>query len=450
MVFERRLDVTGGGVAGRLAQLVAAVAGAPLPLALRAWDGSTAVAPGLPAGGPTLVARSPRALRHSVWRPGEMGLARAYVTGAIDVDGDFKAALRTCWRFAHDVRRSGRPRWSAVAAVPGAVAWLGAAGGLGLPPGRPREEARLRGRRHSRHRDRAAISHHYDLGNDFYELLLDGTMAYSCGYWTSDEPAYGPADAQRDKLDLICRQLGLTEGMRLLDVGCGWGSLLLHAAEHHGVHATGVTLSARQAEFVRAAAARRGLADRITVHTADYRQVNGRFDAVASVEMGEHVGEANYPAYCRVLHDALLPGGRLLLQQLSHGETDADGGAFMRAYIAPDMTMRPLHRTLGHMERAGFEVRHVIPLREHYVRTIDAWSQRLDEVWDEVVHRYGARRARIWRLYLAGSSLAFEDNRMGVHQITAVRPRPDTLDAPEQPCAAVSPATTRTPRGDVR
>lgn len=423
--------VAADGIAARLARTVRTAFGVPFPLALRAWDGSTTAVSDSAPGAPTVVLRSPRAFRHVVWCPSELGLARAYVTGAIDIDGDFRDALRTCLRFARVIRDAGPPgagQW------PVLLALLVRLGGVGLPPGAPIEEARIAGRPHSRRRDHAAIAHHYDLGNDFYELLLDPTMAYSCGYWMSSDESYGLADAQRDKLELICRRLGLAEGMRLLDVGCGWGSLLTHAAEQHGVRASGVTLSAQQADYVRESVRRRDLADRVDVRAVDYRDVRGDFDAVASVEMGEHVGEAAYPDYCRVLHDALRPGGRLLLQQMSHDDGGPGGGAFIAAYIAPDLAMRPLHRTIGHLERAGFEIRHVVSMREHYVRTIDAWARGLDTAWDEVVYRYGARRARIWRLYLAGGALAFEDNRMSVHQILAVRPNPNGtsgLCAPE-------------------
>jgi cyclopropane-fatty-acyl-phospholipid synthase len=292
-----------------------------------------------------------------------------------------------------------------------------------LPPRPPAQEARPAGRLHTLGRDRAAISHHYDLGNDFYELILDEHMAYSCAVWTDDGMTL--TEAQHAKLDLVCRKLGLTPGARLLDVGCGWGSLSLHAAREYGAKVTGVTISAEQHAFVTRRAAEQGLDDLVTIRLQDYRDIgrdgaDGPYDAVSSIEMGEHVGEENYPTYARVLHRNLRPDGRLVLQQMSRGRTAPGGGAFIESYIAPDMTMRPLHGTLGHLAGAGFEIRDVDAMREHYVKTIDAWAGTLEDRWAEVVAAVGVGWARVWRLYLAGGSLAFEENRMGVDQIVAV------------------------------
>ncbi len=214
-------------------------------------------------------------------------------------------------------------------------------------------------------------------------------MAYSCGYWTGDGADYGSADAQRDKLELICRKLGLEPGARLLDIGCGWGSLTLYAAERHGVHVTAVTLAAEQAAYVRQQVAERGLDDLVEVLNIDYRDVPGRpgtrgaYDAVSTVEMGEHVGDAEYPAFTAILHDALRPRGRALVQQMSRGANAPGGGAFIESYIAPDMHMRPVGETVSLLEGAGFEVRDVESLREHYVLTVEAWRRTLEERWAE-------------------------------------------------------------------
>ena len=412
-------ETTTKGTAGRVAALSRTLFGADLPVGLRVWDGSSAG----PQDGPVLVLRTPRAVRYLVRSPGEMGLSRAYVTGEIDVEGDLRQALRACFDYARTVRGKGVRNPGVLRSLLSLGVRLGA---LGLPPKPPAEEAGLTGRAHTPLRDRAAIAHHYDLGNEFYRTILDETMTYSCGLWTSDAPEYRPEDAQRDKLDLICRKLDLRPGSRLLDVGCGWGSLVVHAAERHAARTTGITNSSRQHEHITARLAERGLANEVEVRLQDYRQGAGdSYDAVSSVEMGEHVGAENYPEYCAMLHRSLRPGGRLLLQQMSRGRARPGGGAFIESYIAPDMTMRPLPQTLAHLEKAGFEIRDVLSLREHYVSTIDAWSERLETSWEEIVHRFGARRARIWRLYLAGASLAFEGNRMSVHQILAVRTRPD-------------------------
>ncbi|GAA4554342.1 cyclopropane-fatty-acyl-phospholipid synthase family protein [Amycolatopsis samaneae] len=402
------------GVAGILAGLAERYLGAALPVGLVAWDGSTAG----PLDGPRVVVRHRRALRRLLWDPSELGLARAFVAGDLDVDGDPTDGLRCCWALVRD-GRAGRPRLT-VADRLAAVKIAARLRVLGPRPRPPAEEARTRGRLHSLARDRSVIAYHYDLGNDFYEAILDPTMAYSCAYFhTPDQPL---AEAQRAKLDLICRKLDLRPGQRLLDVGCGWGSLILHAAEHYGVHATGVTLSQEQARLVRERASERGLTDRVDVQWCDYRELSGTpFDAVASIEMGEHVGAADYPRYAGILHRMLRPGGRLLLQQMSRAHVAPGGGAFISAYIAPDMTMSPVGTTLGHLERAGFEIRDVHALREHYVHTVRAWERTLAERVERVTAIAGAAQVRIWRLYFAGGALAFEENRMGVNQILATR-----------------------------
>ncbi|RZQ63221.1 SAM-dependent methyltransferase [Amycolatopsis suaedae] len=393
--------------AERIAGFLTDLLDAPPPVGIRAWDDSVAGPPG-----PTVVVTR-RALRRLLYAPGELGLARAYVTGDLDVEGDLTDGLRRVWALARSagVPRLGPREW---ARATGLAVRLGV---VGPPPRAPEEEARLSGRLHSRGRDSSAISHHYDLGNAFYQLLLDESMAYSCAYWTGDVDL---ERAQHDKLELICRDLRLRPGMRLLDVGCGWGSLLVHAAKHHGVHAAGVTLSAEQAQHVRSRVSTLDLDDRVGVRRQDYRELAGEpFDAVASIEMGEHVGEANYPVYAATLRRMLAPGGRLVLQQMSRGAVAPGGGAFIERYIAPDMTMRPLSATLGHLERAGFEIREVRALREHYVRTVRAWAETLERRWDDAVGLIGERGARVWRLYLAGGALAFEEGRMGVDQIVA-------------------------------
>jgi cyclopropane-fatty-acyl-phospholipid synthase len=412
------------GLARELNDLFGELFGGPLPIRIRAWDGSETG----PAGAPALVLRSPRALRRLLWHPGELGLAQAYVTGELDVEGDLARGLRMVWAAARerglseqgggsDVRRLARlaPRALRAVARTGAI-------GAPLPP--PDSQARLRGRLHSGRRDQAAIAHHYDLSNDFYALVLDPRMAYSCAYWTSGDPDYTLPDAQADKLDLVCRKLSLRPGQRLLDVGCGWGSLSIHAAREYGVQVTGITLSRQQADFVQARVRELGLQDRVEIRLQDYRELDGPgYDAVASLEMGEHVGQANYPLYAGTLQRMVLPGGRVLVQQMSRGSVAPGGGAFIEAYIAPDMYMRPVGETVAFLERAGLECRDVHALREHYVRTVQAWYDTFERRWDEAVDLVGEEMARVWRLYLVGGGLAFEEGRMGVDQILLVRPR---------------------------
>ncbi|MEV7691482.1 class I SAM-dependent methyltransferase [Streptomyces bungoensis] len=423
------LPATRTGAAHRLAALAADVLGGPLPVRLRAWDGSETG----PAGAPVVVLRSRRALRRLLWQPGELGLAQAYVTGELDVEGDLGAGLRTMWAAARE--RGPRPPRLTPADRARALATAVRLGVVGPRPPAPASQARLRGGLHSRARDRAAISHHYDLSNEFYALLLDETMAYSCGYWAGEDPGSTPADAQRAKLELICRKLGLQPGARLLDIGCGWGALTVHAAERHGALVTAVTLAREQAAYVRERVRERGLTDRVEVVCQDYRDIAaGGFDAVSAIEMGEHVGDAEYPAFAAALHRHVRPCGRVLVQQMSRGRSAPGGGPFIEAYIAPDMHMRPLGETTGLLEAAGLEVRHTESLREHYVRTIAAWHGTLETRWADFTALAGEETARVWRLYLAGGALAFEEGRMGVDQILCVRPGPDG--------AAGMPATT--------
>ncbi|MER7674018.1 cyclopropane-fatty-acyl-phospholipid synthase family protein [Kitasatospora sp. NPDC096128] len=413
--------------ATRLTDLLTDLLAGPLPFRIKAWDGSTAG----PDGAPTVVLRNRRALRRLLWQPGELGLADAWISGDLDVEGDLAPALS-------QVRRAlaGRgPVRPGVRDWPGLLAAAARLGVLGPRPQPPGGRARVGGTLHSRARDRAVISHHYDLSNGFYALLLGPAMAYSCAYWTPEDDSL--QSAQEAKFDLICRKLALTPGSRLLDVGCGWGALALHAARHFGAQVTAVTLSKRQHAFATAAVDTAGLTDQVRVLLRDYREIaDGPFDAVSCVEMGEHVGDRQYPAFARRLHSLLRPEGRLLVQQMSRGTTAPGGGAFIEMYIAPDMHMRPVGDTVALLETAGLEVRNVEALREHYARTIDAWHERLDEHRAELTALVGEPTVRLWQLYLAGSSLAFAERRMGVDQILAVRPTTDgTSGAPATPAS---------------
>ena len=417
----------GTGAAGRVVRAAGAFLDGPFPVRLRAWDGSVAGA----SDGPTVVLRTRRALRRLLWQPGEMGLAHAYVSGDLDVEGDLAEALAGMWGLVRDgALRARRP---AARELPGLGATALRLGLLGPRPAPPPEAIRIRGRLHSRRRDRAVIHHHYDAGNDFYALLLDGSMAYSSGYWRADgdpsavaDPAAGLVRAQRDKLELICRKLALRPGSRLLDIGCGWGSLAIHAAREHGASVRAVTISAEQRDHVNRRIRLEGLADRVQVDLLDYRDIattiTDEFDAVASIEMGEHVGDAHYPVFAGTITGALRPGGRALVQQMSRGATAPGGGAFIETYVTPDMVMRPVGETLRFLQTAGLEVRDVHVMREHYVPTIRAWLARLEDRWDDAVALVGPSGARMWRLYMAGAALSFEENRMGVDQILLVRP----------------------------
>ena len=402
-----------------LAAAVEPLIGGELPIRLIAWDGSIAG----PAGAPVVWLRSAAALRRMLWHPGELGVAQAYVCGDLDVDGDLGSALAHVWsQIAQGRLRAIRPSPGSLARLCAVAARLGALGGP-LPP--PATQARVAGRRHSLSRDRAAIRHHYDLSNAFYRLILDPSMAYSCAYWEPARPGITLEHAQRDKLDRICRKLGLDErpGMRLLDVGCGWGSLSLHAAERYGARVLGITLSAEQKAYIESALIERGLGDRVEIRVQDYRTVtNGSFDAAASIEMGEHVGRQNYPTYTRILHNCVRPGARVLIQQMSRRGSLPGGGPFIESFIAPDMHMRPLGQTIALLEEAGLSTIEVEAMREHYVHTVDSWIFNLETRWDKAVALIGEEAARVWRLYLAGGRLAFAQGRMGVDQILLARP----------------------------
>lgn len=409
----------------RLRGLFEQLLGVPLPVRIRAWDGSEAG----PPDAPTLVVRNRRAVRRLLFKPGELGLARAWVAGDLGLDGDLYTALGLIsglvWERGEDAPGLGRALRDPE--VRAAVRGLVALAGPPLPPAPPPEEVR-RPRRHlhTKRSDKRAISHHYDVGNDFYELVLGPSMVYSCAYWEAPEPDGTLEDAQRDKLDLVCRKLGLAPGQRLLDVGCGWGSMAVHAAREYGVSVVGVTLSQEQAAYARKRVAGEGLTDRIEIRVQDYRDVtDGPYDAISSIGMAEHVGAERYLEYAEDLLKLLRPGGRLLNHQIArrpHRDESAytlDG--FIDAYVFPDGELAPLGTTVTQLERAGFEVRDVESIREHYALTLRRWVANLEREWADAVRLAGAGRARVWLLYMAACALAFERNRLGVNQVLAVR-----------------------------
>ncbi|WP_461163747.1 class I SAM-dependent methyltransferase [Arthrobacter sp. R4-81] len=404
------------GVAQRLAQALAIVLGAEdIPVRVQAWDGSQAG----PPEAPLVIFRSRRALRRILWAPGQLGLSRAYVSGDIDAPGDIFesfAALNSIAKFAEGAPARSLTAREVLKLVRTAVR-LGA---LGPNPAPPPEEANVgrHGRRHSKKRDAAAISHHYDVGNDFYALVLGPSLVYSCAVWENEQT--GLDAAQEAKLDLVCRKLGLQPGMRVLDVGCGWGSFALHAAQRYGVDVVGVTLSAEQAALASKRVAEAGLTDRVEIRIQDYRDVNdGPFDAISSIGMSEHVGSEQMPRYTSQLRDLLRPGGRLLNHAISWnaGPTDPDPDSFIPRYVFPDGEMLSLGEMVTALEAARLEVLDVEALRRHYALTLRAWVRNLEDHWDEAVEAGGAGRARVWRLYMAASALGFEDGTTGVNQI---------------------------------
>ena len=419
------------GVAGTLQDALRPFVRGDLPVRVRAWDGSEAG----PQDAPVVTISSPRALSRLVWSPGELGAAQAYVTGEIDVEGDLDTALTHVWSEMSARGVMGvRPNLTSVVRAARTALRLGA---LARRPAAPQSQAVLKGRLHSKSRDRDAISHHYDFSNDFYEAVLDDNMAYSSGYYAT--PDVTLEEAQAAKLDLVCRKLGLGPGTTFLDVGCGWGSLSLYAAENFGAKVTGVTIAAEQKKFIDARIAERGLGHLVEIRLCDYRDTtvpegSTGYDAVASIEMGEHVGQGNYPTYVEVLRRSVKPGGRVLVQAMSRqgqgGGKYPGGGPFIESFIAPDMTMRPVGETVALFEAGGLEVRDVHAMREHYVHTVNHWIERFDAKLEHLRTLVPEEYIRVWRLYLVGGAMAFRDGRMGVDQILAVRPgAPHSLPA---------------------
>jgi cyclopropane-fatty-acyl-phospholipid synthase len=409
----------------RLQSLLEQLLGVPLRVRIRAWDGSQSG----PPGAPTLVVRNRRAVRRLLWKPGELGLARAWVAGDLDIEGDLYGALDLLaglvWERGEDARTLGQALRDAE--VRAAVRGLVRISGLPLPPAPPPEEVRRRNSHlHTRRTDKRAISHHYDVGNDFYEIVLGPSMVYSCAYWSAPPPHGTLESAQQDKLDLICRKLDLRPGQRLLDVGCGWGSMAVHAAREYGVQVVGVTLSQEQAAYGRKRVADEGLTDRVEIRVQDYRDVaDGPYDAISSIGMAEHVGAERYLEYADVLYGLLKPGGRLLNHQIGRrplrDESAYQMDEFIDAYVFPDGELQPIGVTVTQLERAGFEVRDVESIREHYALTLRRWVANLEADWPRAVKLTSAGRARVWRLYMAACVVAFERNRIGVNQVLAVR-----------------------------
>jgi len=401
------------------------------PFALRFWDGSE-LAPTTP-GGPVFTVRSPAAVAHLLRAPGQLGLGRAYAAGELEAD-DLDRVIGLLDTFkapAIDTKTRLRLTLAAVRAC-----------GLMRPPPIPASELRPRGRRHSRERDARAVRHHYDVSNEFFALFLDETMTYSCALFSREldslEGSWGthppPAErlpltleqAQAAKRELICRKLALQEGERVLDVGCGWGSFVIHAAAEYGVQAVGITLSPAQAELARQRVAEAGLEDRVEIRVADYRDLDAGegegYDAIASIGMVEHVGANQIDLYATQLAGLLEPGGRLLnhgIARLRHGEAEA--GPFSERYVFPDAAPLHVSRVTLALERAGIEPLHVEGLREDYAETLSHWIERLDANRGRAEELAGAERVRVWRLYLRAARNGFRTGFTSIFQVLGQR-----------------------------
>jgi len=400
----------------------------PRQTRVEAYDGS--------AAGPTdadvvFKVQSPKALSHLVSAPGELGMARAYVSGELDIDApDHYTLLRAMTR-EKMAELSPADRLQVLRSLGReALHWV-------EPPpqevGARRYVAGLR--RHTKGRDALAIAHHYDVSNTFYAWVLGPSMAYTCAVFPTADATL--EQAQHEKFDLVCRKLGLSPGMRLLDVGCGWGGMALHAAEHYGVDVVAVTLSRQQAEWGRKAAADRGLTEHVDVRFSDYRDVpEDGFDAISSIGLTEHIGIAQLPSYAQFLADKLVPQGRLLNHCITrpddHSAAISKRG-FIPRYVFPDGELPGVGRIMAALQRAGLEIRHEENLREHYAKTCQAWCDNLDAHWDEAVDEVGLGTARVWALYLAGSRIGFETNRIQLHQVLAVKSEGGVSGMPPRP-----------------
>ena len=415
MIETRARPVSSETVESTLAFLRDLLSDYPRDFAVRLWDGTVWEPDGGREARSTIVLRHPGALRAMFWPPGELTLSEAYVYDDFDIEGELEAVFPLADHFltqepglSERLRRMRRL--------------------LALPSERRprfgRERAKLRGRRSSLERDRQAISYHYDVSNDFFKLWLDPTMAYSCAVFES--PAEDLDTAQRRKLDYVCRKLRLRPGERLLDIGCGWGGLVLHAARHFGVEALGVTLSREQAKLGLIRIRDAGLADRCRVEWRDYRELDEHesFDKLASVGMYEHVARTALAEYFAHAWRLLKPGGVFLAHGIASSAAmpTRDGPTFLTTYVFPDHDLVPVSTVLAAAEQAGFEVRDVESLREHYVLTTRCWLERLEARRDDARQLTNESVYRVWRLMLAASAHRFASGHANVYQALLAKP----------------------------
>jgi cyclopropane-fatty-acyl-phospholipid synthase len=391
-------------------------------LPLRLWNGRRLG----PADPDFLISlEHPGSLRAMLWPPSDVAAGEAYLNGAIDIEGDIVGAIAAGARLG---ALTDAPSWRRASLLRAILA-------MPKPPARFRSasgRAHLRGRMHTRERDRQAIAFHYDLPVDFYSTFLDSELVYSCAYF--DEPMGDLDLAQRRKVDLVCRKLRLRPGQRLLDVGCGFGPLLRHAARHYGVTGVGVTLSRTQADTARELIAAAGLSDRIEVRLMDYRDVDERFDAVASIGMIEHVGPEQLDTWFATVRGVLRPGGLMLCHAIVLGDAEhlrvGDEATFVTSYVFPDGGLVPAWRAVRHLQQGGFRLLDVEQLRPHYAWTLRKWMERLETGRGRAVAAADERAFRTWRTYMAGSAYSFETDSLEVVQMLGRAPGPDGPELP--------------------
>jgi len=394
----------------KLADIFSLVVGDDVDVEFVAYDGSRSGPVGCDV---RLEVRNPRAVAYMASSPGQLGVARAYVNGDLEVVGDMHTALTRLWVVRdHSLSLQDKARIARELA-PFAL----------KRPAPPPGEARTTRRQHSKKRDAEVISHHYDVSNRFYEWVLGPSMAYTCAVYPTPDATL--EEAQAEKFDLVCRKLGLGPGMRVLDVGCGWGGFSIHAAQNYGVSTIGATLSQQQAEWGQRRVTELGLGDRVQLRHMDYRNIpESGFDAIASIGLTEHIGSKNYPAYFSFLRSRLKPGARLLNHCITrsdpHQRTQTVNG-FINRYVFPDGELVPVGRIIDAIEEQSLEVQHEENLRRHYAMTLRDWCRNLEDHWDEAVGEVGSATARVWRLYMAASRVGFDKNMIQLHQVLATR-----------------------------
>jgi cyclopropane-fatty-acyl-phospholipid synthase len=432
-----------------VATFIASVFNNELPFRVEAYDGSSAEPTVVSsANGVTLKILRREAITRFLTHPGELGLARAYVAGDLDIEGDLDPLFELSMPPLRQLLNANNVR--------SLLSTVGVSALKPLAP--PSVEAKPRGVLHSRSRDRQAVTHHYDVSNRFYEMVLGPSMTYSCAVFSSREDTLEQAQAR--KVDLVARKLDLKPGERLLDVGCGWGAMSIHAARHFGARVVGITLSEPQAAYASDQARLAGVSDLVEFRVQDFRDVtDGPFDAISSIGMSEHVGRKSLPAYAQLMFDLVKPGGRFLNHAIGRPVSFEDdprpsktselnrqmqialglrgpsktGSQFIDRYVFPDGELHEVGTLISIFQAHGFEMRHVESLREHYAMTLRRWVDNLSKRFDEAVEEVGVERARVWRLYMSGSAIGFERHHLEIHQVLNVRPLEGQSNMPLRP-----------------
>lgn len=384
----------------------------------------------------TLKLKHPDVLRRLLWQPSQRSLGEAFIFNDFDIHGDVEASFELAeylttkqWRLSEKMQLLRKLLCLPVK--------------LKIMP--ERGAANLQGKRHSSQRDAQAIQYHYNISNDFYRLWLDSRMVYSCAYFHSREESLD--GAQTRKLDYICRKLRLKPGEKLLDIGCGWGGLIIYAAEHYGVEALGITLSQAQADFANSKILASGLSDHCRVVVCDYRDVptDQRYDKLVSIGMFEHVGEKNLPVYFQKAFRLLKPGGVFLNHGITQSMTEVPNKrpSFIDKYVFPDGELLPISTSLRVAEESGFEIRDVESLREHYAMTLRHWGDRLEANREKAIALTCEETYRVWQIYMAGSAYSFETGRIGLCQSLFVKSGRNPSQLPLTRCDWYGPCPNR-------